>query len=65
MPKPSKIYRVYCFDAALQIVTGELIEASSDKQAIARAEAIGHCDKCEIWDGSRLVAQLDGVRRQA
>ncbi|HEX5238053.1 MAG TPA: hypothetical protein VFW39_06275 [Sphingomicrobium sp.] len=65
MSQPSKTYRIVCFDGALTVVTAELIEAESDEQAIAHARAAGFGDRCEIWDGNRLVAQLEGERRQA
>ena len=65
MSDPSKSYRVYCFDAARHLVSADWIEAASDEEAIAKAEAMGFGDKCEIWDGKRLVAQLDAERRQA
>lgn len=63
MSSPEKIYRVYCFDAARHIVTADVLKASGDEEAIANAEAAGFGSKIEIWDGSRLVAQLEGERR--
>ena len=65
MSAPQKTYRVYCFDSAHNVVTADFIEAASDEQAIAIAEASDFGSKCEIWDGRRLVAQLDGERRHA
>ena len=65
MSAPKKTYRVYCYDSASKIVTADFIHASSDGEAIATAEAKGFGSKCEIWDGKRLVAQLEGERRQA
>lgn len=65
MPAPLKTYRLYCYDGANKIVTADFIEASNDEEAIAVAEAQGLGSKCEIWDGRRLVAQLEGERRQA
>jgi hypothetical protein len=62
---PETIYRVCCFDAALNIVTADLIKASCDEEAIAKAEAQGSASKREVWDGERLVVQLEGERRQA
>ena len=56
-----KIYRVYSFDSARHILSGEWIEAASDEAAIALAEAAGFGTKCELWDGKRLVAELDAV----
>ena len=60
-----KTYRVYCYDAVHQVVSQDLIEAASDEDAIAQAEASGYGSKCEIWEGDRLVAQLEGQRRSA
>jgi hypothetical protein len=65
MSRPRKTYRVYCYDAAHKILTADLIEAASDAEAIAKAEAAGYGSKCEIWDGRRLVAALEDQRRQA
>jgi hypothetical protein len=62
---PLKTYRVYCYDGARNIVTADWIEAASDEEAIAEARAKGFGSKCEIWEGSRLVAALDAGRRQA
>lgn len=58
MSGPKKTYRVYCLDASEQMVTAELIEAASDEDAIAQAQANGFGDKCEIWQARRLVAEL-------
>jgi len=63
MPAPLKRYRVYCFDASLNTVTSDWIEAEDDEQAIAQAQAAGFGSKCEIWDGKRLVAQLEAERQ--
>ena len=65
MSDPQKTYRAYCFDAALHVVRVDEIEAALDQEAIASAHAMGFGDKCEIWDGKRLVAQLVSERRQA
>ena len=65
MSSPSRTYRICTFDNALKVVTADLIDAASDEDAIARAHASGLRDKCEIWDGDRLVAELDGERRKA
>ena len=63
MSPSQKTYRVYCYDGAHHIVTAELIDAASDEEAIAKAEAAGFGTKCEIWQGKRLVAQLEGARQ--
>jgi hypothetical protein len=65
MSPTSKSYRVYCYDAANRMLTGDLIEALDDAQAIAEVEARGFGSMCEIWDGDRLVARLEVERRQA
>lgn len=65
MSPPFKTYRVVSFDGALNAVTAELIDAANDEEAIVIARARGFGDKCEIWHGNRLVAQLEGERRQA
>jgi hypothetical protein len=66
LSEPQKTtYRVYCYDAVLQNVEVDSIEAASDEEAIAMAHAAGFGSKCEIWDGRRLVAQLDAERLQA
>jgi hypothetical protein len=60
-----KTYRVYCYDAAHEVVTADIVEASSDEEAVAKARAAGFGSKCEIWHGRRLVAQLEDERRHA
>ncbi len=60
-----KTYRVVCYDAANHAVTADLIDATSDQDAIAKAQAAGFGTKCEVWHGNRLVAQLEYERRQA
>ena len=47
------------------MVSADWLEAASDEEAIAKAEAKGYGSQCEIWDGRRLVAELGGERRQA
>lgn len=63
MSSSLKTYRVVCFDAELNVVLAELIQAATDEEAIAKTEADGYGSKCEIWDGNRLVAQLESERR--
>lgn len=64
MSAPYKTYRIYTFDLARSAVTADFINAATDEDAIAAAEAAGFGHKCEIWDDRRLVAQLD-ARQQA
>ena len=65
MSASEKTYRVYCYDAAHKIVTADVIDAISDEDAIAKAHAQGFGSKCEIWEGKRLVAQLEAERKLA
>ena len=65
MSTPQKIYRIYSFDGANMTVSGDLIEAENDAEATAAMHSRGFGSKCEIWDGDRLVCQLEGERRQA
>ena len=60
-----KLYRVYCFDLERKSVTADFIKAADDDEAVARVETDCLATKCEIWEGRRLVAQLEGERRQA
>ena len=65
MSTSQETYRIYCFDSALQLVTADEILASSDEEATAAAKAAPFCSKCEVWHGRRLVAEFEGVRREA
>lgn len=65
MSKLPKIYRVYSFDIERNAVSAEFVNAVSDEDAIASTKEAGFGSKCEIWEGRRLVAQLEAERRQA
>ena len=65
MTSPPKTYRVYSYDPAHKALTADVIEAASDEEVIAQAEAAGFGPKCEIWEDRRLVAQLHDQRRPA
>jgi len=65
MSSPSKPYRIYGYDAAYKSLIVECIDAASDEEAIAKAQAASLGCQCEIWDGRRLVMQLETDRRQA
>ena len=60
-----RTYRVYCYDMALRSVSADLIQAADDDDAIVKTEAAGFGSKCEIWEGKRLVAQLQAERKTA
>jgi hypothetical protein len=63
MSDPYKTYRVCCYDAALNVVTSDFIEAANDEEAVAKATTAGFGSKGEVWDGHRLVAQLEAERQ--
>ena len=65
MTPPEKLYRAYFFDAKQRVLTADWVKAETDDAAIANVEAGNYGTKCEIWDGERLVAQLEADRRQA
>lgn len=65
MSAPLKIYRVYSYDVGRKIVTADFIKAANDEQALATLEAADFAGKRELWDGRRMVARIDGERRQA
>jgi hypothetical protein len=65
MSASEKIYRIYCFDSALQLLTADEIRASSDEEAIEAAKATAFCSNCEVWHGRTLVAEFEGLRREA
>lgn len=65
MSATPRTYRIYCFDGTNMTVSGDLIEAANDAEATAAVQSRGFGSKCEIWEGDRLVCQLDGERRQA
>jgi hypothetical protein len=53
-------YRLYCLDGDGRISLAEWIDASDDDDAMRQAHDLKlHSLKCEIWQGTRLVANLD------
>ena len=60
-----KTYRIYCFDIDLRQVSADFINAVDDQEVIGKAHSAGFGSKCEIWDGKRLVAQLESERSRA
>lgn len=53
-------YRAYKLNPAGRIVSGEWIEAATEREALLRAEAL--CDEgapqVELWQGARRLAVL-------
>jgi hypothetical protein len=58
-----RTYRICFYDAVTKIVMADWLEAEDDADAVSKADGFG--SKCEIWDGSRLVAELEAERRLA
>ena len=51
-------YRLYRINDLGKIGTAEWIDARSDDEALAMVRAKRLSVKCELWAGSRLVAQI-------
>jgi hypothetical protein len=62
---PPQNYRYYCLDATGRLHEAEWFRAESDADAIAQVVAKHPNDKCEIWRGHRLVAELSPARLRA
>lgn len=60
-----RIYRLYCYDLARKEVTADFVTAASDEEVIAKAKASCIASKCEVWEGKRLVAQLEIARARS
>ena len=55
-------YRMYTLDQAGRIGLAEQILADSDQQALEKIREMElKFRKCEVWDGHRMVAALDGA----
>lgn len=53
-------YRLYCLDGVGKVASAEWLEADSDDGALSAADAIRNGRACELWEGARLVARLEG-----
>lgn len=54
----SQHYRYYVLNGIGCLNETELFQADSDAEAIKQIEALHPGFRCEIWRGSRLVAEL-------
>jgi hypothetical protein len=54
-------YRLYRLDGVRMVSSGEWIEADDDHAAIEAAKEKFDGERCEVWQGRRLVARLDEV----
>ncbi len=52
-------YRLYCLNDTGRITKSHEITASSDREAVAKAEAMKLPHNCELWDHGRIVAKLN------
>jgi len=57
-------YRLYGLDGVDKVASGEWIDADDDDQAIEAAKYRFDGSPCEIWQGSRLVARIEGHERR-
>lgn len=60
-----RTYRIYSFDIDRRQVSADFLHAVDDEEVIGKAQLAGFGSKCEIWDGKRLVAQLETERSRA
>lgn len=52
-------YRIYCLTPEGGFSQVDEINAADDDEAVAYARSLKHSGKCEVWNGSRLVAQIN------
>ena len=57
--------RYYCLDGCGHPHSAEWFAADSDEEAVTQIEADHPDGKCEIWQGTRLVAKTKPKRLQA
>lgn len=62
---PSVNYRYYRLDGVGHLEGAEWFEAENDENAIALVSSRHPDDKCEIWQGKRLVASISPNRLRA
>ena len=60
--KRVRSYRLYGLDGVRKVASAEWIEADDDQAAIEAAKKRFEHGDCEVWQGRRLVARLDGLR---
>jgi hypothetical protein len=51
-------YRVYCLDGANKVASADWIDAADDAAAVEAVRERFPRQKCELWDGPRLVGQI-------
>ena len=58
-------YRLYSLDGVRKVASAEWIEADDDQAAIEAAKTRFERGDCEVWQGRRFVARLDGQRARS
>ena len=56
-------YRLYGLDGVDKVASGEWIDADDDETAIEVAKKMMDGTPCELWQGQRLVARIEGRGR--
>ena len=54
----SRDYRYYCLDASGRLHEAEWFQAEDDEAAVSQIRNKHPDAKCEIWQGTRLVASI-------
>jgi len=57
-------YKVYCIDGGDKIASANWVEAENDEAAAELVRERHEGYKCELWQGTRLIARMD-LRRKA
>jgi hypothetical protein len=60
--EPLPDYRIYMASFVGQFTGSQVIEASSDREAIEKARRLLDREDIELWAGERLIARLDHNR---
>jgi hypothetical protein len=60
-----KSYRYYCLDSTGRLHDAAWFDAKNDEEAIAKIRTQHPNDRCEIWQGKRLVATISPERLSA
>jgi hypothetical protein len=60
--EPLPDYRIYMASVVGQFTGSQVIEASSDREAIEKARRLLDREDIELWAGERLIARLDHSR---
>jgi hypothetical protein len=59
----SQTYRYYGLDGVGHPHLAEWFDAENDEKAVGLIEQLHPDERCEIWQGARLVAKLSGLGR--